>query len=1497
MSPASAAPRKSVQILVWLFAAFAVLGVAALTSLPAAGSALDAASAPATTTTTTSTTSTAMQVPQTAAVDTNTALEPMAPLAATDDEEDTGSNQDTSTCNTGAGTASYLPAMRWSDFSLSLWDDGFIVKANAILSSFASFLFFVGDIMWKILFFFLNFGITFQPLCTTAGTINTVVADLGMMASWFIIPVFGLFIFKHIRSLARMQLGRIIGGVIALAAIVGSLFFITDTAKGVEGEDNETILTTTGTVPWMADTLMGFFSTAYTSVSGISGVFGTTEGTRAAAFYDTNSAGQTTCNEYVGHLYDKYDGSLGDNSGSTQAGVMIQMSTIWEKAYLSSWIKAQFGPGSKNGNFFPAQVACRHLETTVETSNAEKENLFNDAHGLEYNVIDTGLVYLMQPLGDIYRLPTDMLWAGCQYVDDEWVLSPGASQAVKDENFPCSDKWRDGGGDSDRLPMNTKDGVFKGKNELVKQLSQNNTILYLETGEDDIKKFIGYEPDRDAPANRGGFDAATSLGWFRDFASASIGGNIGDRIGQGLISAVIGVIYLWTFGPAALGLTIVGFALLVLLALVPLALLLWAFGQQSGPKLLKLTGAATAVTFVFGLMLSLLSTLIDMFNTVVTSIVGETGFISQILLAAAPIAAVLILKKVLQMMGLGNITSLSGALGLTSAMAAKAAGSRNPDRVSNAANRSMDAAKRAGLSGARGLGAGLAAMRKGGPSPLQRLAEGRMGQSALGRKAIAGMQNAANKAKRAKDAMGSITKDRVQSAAEEFGQSRAGHALNRGKQAFTNSRFNQGLQKAAGVVGGLAKNKTARYGAALTAGAGVGVAAGAFSAGAIPLAVAATGALPITRAVARKANHNRLMKSGRFKEDEDGNLILKDDSGNDIVGARQLAYARANGLMSKADVANQRIADRALRNMSPEEQGLYTSNFERAQIAGLPASQAHAAAKKQAIEARNYISKLKTPEEREAALKTYTHLTLDAVRSSQNGGASAGGMHPGFAGYDNEIARQIGLETIASKLGVEKDQIVLGTHGIAVPAATLAETRMANGAPVLGDDASLELASHPALYLDSATVKRGSSETDEQYSARITATLAARGLLDDNGKAVDVFKAHGVDVQTAEGARRVNAWLEGGNDQLLSSIEYTKVKGEDGMVKAAQKWANDNTLDHAERQWGYMMNVMGTREMALNDTADIGKIPVAVDASNLNLQAKPTPDIARSLGKIQLDQADVATQVIPVQADADTQVIPMQAASGTSGTPTQRISVATAEAQAANASAGNRSVIQELVTPVTLEETVTHMRSRRAHMSEWIEEVGNNASPTPLEDRMRDAARSLQGVQDMEREIGQMLEGLRSSTYARAALSVDHFAASNPEQASHSQLKIMSEKALDRAKQESEDRESILSRKLSDLFRSTSVAQNSPHDDERRQAFRDVAQKLTDIEETAKALYQEEEKTAREMREAAHAAFSQLGEALEAGTASHRGPNRSVVKSTSYLEDMARRRNEEFSDA
>ena len=96
----------------------------------------------------------------------------------------------------------------------------------------------------------------------------------------------------------------------------------------------------------------------------------------------------------------------------------------------------------------------------------------------------------------------------------------------------------------------------------------------------------------------------------------------------------------------------------------------------------------------------------------------------------------------------------------------------------------------------------------------------------------------------------------------------------------------------------------------------------------------------------------------------------------------------------------------------------------------------------------------------------------------------------------------------------------------------------------------MELAAHPALYLDRETLKREVSESDEQYSARITASMIVVVLSRmTSGNAIDVFSAHGIDVNTSSGAQRVQKWLDGGRDDVLGSIEYTKVKGEDQFLQ------------------------------------------------------------------------------------------------------------------------------------------------------------------------------------------------------------------------------------------------------------------------------------------------------------------------------------------------------------
>ncbi|MGO2090834.1 MAG: hypothetical protein ACTH34_03085, partial [Microbacterium gubbeenense] len=162
----------------------------------------------------------------------------------------------TGTCNQAADSGTYLPATRWGEFQLSGWDNGFIIKTQAMMSSVASFFFYLGDLAWKALFFLTNFGVTFHPLCTTAMSINSIVGDLAIVGAWFLVPAFLFWLAKNRKDLSSAgRRHRVIGSVLTFSFMFAGLFFIADKSEAVDGKTNEEILNTVGTVPWMANSL------------------------------------------------------------------------------------------------------------------------------------------------------------------------------------------------------------------------------------------------------------------------------------------------------------------------------------------------------------------------------------------------------------------------------------------------------------------------------------------------------------------------------------------------------------------------------------------------------------------------------------------------------------------------------------------------------------------------------------------------------------------------------------------------------------------------------------------------------------------------------------------------------------------------------------------------------------------------------------------------------------------------------------------------------------------------------------------------------------------------------------------------------------------------------------------------------------------------------------------------------------------------------------------
>lgn len=1583
------------KVLIWLFALATLLGIGfmswsgsqnALAVSDYSATATYSANAPDITTST-------MSVNQ-SVTDMNFA----APAVTTDGAS---TNATVGVCVPGQDTrTTALPALRWSDFQLSLWDDSLVVKTQAILSGAASAFFYVGDLAWKFLLTITNFGVTFEPLCKVASPVNSIVAKVGTIMSWAIVPAFIVWGLSQRKNFTRGRMQKMLPSFVSFLLFTGGVFYMTDTARSVEGASNTTVLTTPGTAPWLGNKIVGGFATAYTSVTQISGMAGV-DTADVSAFLDGKASNsdpnKLSCRAFVNGtadqrgawgLYGQYTNEMGALASKPQAAMMSQLSKVWEQAYLSSWIRAQFGTQTEGDKQFGSRAACRHLEATVADSNEDKAQLFLDAQGSvamgwsRDQVINSGLVHFMQPIGETFRLPNDMVWAACVYKEDGWQLAPGVDGTSgklgeqSKKNLQCSAEKDGEGAGSGLGPANgnSSQNANKKLEDVVNELGQKNSMIYLETGESDVKKFIGYEEDGKQ---------------FRSFALASIGENMGTRISQGLVAMVVSFIYLWAFGPMAAGLVIAAIAMLILLALVPGTLWLLSIGSAGGLKLAKLTGAVMGASFFFGLVLSFMTLIMDLMVGLVKDIIGIEGFFAQLVLAAVPIAVVLLLRRLLSMLGFGNVMSMSGSLGFaTTAAAAAVGGNRGARSVADAFNKAggkAGGAFGAGTAGARRVvGTGASMLSKNGRSALQKRIEDRLGATALGRRVQAGASKAASAARAAKTVAGAEARQM----GEALGMTAPGRKVvgaanavaglaNAGKDKVVGAARAAGAAVAASPIGkasktiaSLAGNKQVRYAAALGAGGTAAVAAGVAGPAALGLAAAAAGAVPAYSMFKRKLLANDQVQSGiaakygiseaEAKQGLASPYAMKDDEGNLVTSPRELAASRNMGLMEKADRINMNRAKQAISQMSPQELQQLSADFHPTQVAGLPTTSKADQASKQALSARRYISRIEDPELRKQAINEFTEEQLNAVRAAQHGAKSPDGINTAFGGFDNEIARQLGKQTLAAKLNIDESDIVMGMHGLAVPAPSITGKRLPNGAPSLPEGVSMDLAGHPALYMDQETLRRERNETDEQYAARITASMSARGLIADDGKAVNVLQAHGIDTDTAAGAARVEAWLGGGRDELLSSIEYRSVKGESQIQRAAQKWSNDHTIDIAERQWDRMVVAQEIRTEALNDLRHMDDIAVALkpvssatgDAPRFEVSLDPKAQALESTrmhtnGVVQVDPERIGLHGIQVpagniQVDAQTEQLPAVSIEGRMGTvnpavdaanqvvniapaaagaahqvvnvdapavgganhavnvaapsvngATPTVNVATQALNPANPATTRMPTVElngNLLESVTLKDVTQAFSSRVAGMRGSIQAVAIAQSHDESLEAQRRAASDFRHLESMDKEAKQILNGLAASTYARAHLKVDHYAATYAGQVSVSQLKRRSAEALQQAESEVANRSETISRKMKELFRYAKVAQHAASEEDRKLALKSAGEQMSQLEETMRALYAEERKAAEELASETEAAFEQMDEMLASGNPGFTKPGHSVISSASILSQMKEQR-------
>ena len=1088
-----------------------------------------------------------------------------------------------------ANAASPLPALRWQSFGLSHSTSGFFGQFSAGILNLISILFHISALMWSVLIQFLEFGLSFKPLCYTAPSVNSMTAIVGRYSAFFLVPALVYALWVGRKHLFGGNLTKGLAGVGAILLAFGATFYVTDRADVAErtaGNDPSAIIQTTGTMPWVLANITQVFSgvnsAITTSLGDMSEVAAGQVSGRAAdsaaAFYDgASETNELTCAAFDEGLVKLYEDQVIDSGIANPAG-MVTMNELWERAFLSNWMTAQMGPGSAHDNEYPAMVACRVLESRVEGPPIEKAQTFLNAYeaaGVNAalpkasEIVESGQVYLMHPgLSSQAQTYAGFAWAYCgDYKGGKWNPTSGAAEMKRSDDISCNsgDDEKKGGtilGET-LEPASNDDGPLAAANEMVNSSGKN--VHKFDDGEDSIDDRIGQSIESED---------------LREWAFHYIGAREGTRMLSGILALVTSVLYLWSFGPAALGLVIAGVGMILLATIVPLSLVLWGIGKEVGKRMLALTGATALATFLFTLVLSFLAAIVSILTNFVLVLFPDGGSSTtrQLFLAALPVVALFLVRWAMRKMGLPNMTSLAGSLGMVSGLAAKTAGDQ---KLTGTTTSLGDRFSRKGMQDAKKA-------RQRDPSAVQRSLGDRFRNNALAQRV--GNSVLGNAAKH----VGLAAKDTI------------GH----GKDVAAD-HFNRlpGVQTAKEVGKSLAKTKSGKYGAAALGLAAVG--------GAAPVALLGMGAAGLAAA----GGEHGLTKF--------------------IDGRLNPARLSASAARRRATRASQSLNDSEIASMSP--------GYERGQVAGIETTHDAKAAERDATRFRHHLDRIPDPKERDQILSNYVDNNMGMLRARQNGAKSVGGLNTTFSGFESVLAQADAQFSAAQQMGLAEQGVIVSSHGLIAPAAvTLAE----NGAPKLPATATLATASHPIHYLDEATVRRQDQEDDDAYMARIHASMVARGLVDTEGKVVDVFATKGIDINTSSGATRVEEWLAGGQDEELASLQFAPVKGEHRVVSKALSWSNQESGTMMERQWeqanqaaelqgemlstlrnpGHVVITGGTTPDGKDMTTTLDTVhqSLALDLSRMtdDLEVASTPDAVSSVLSRMSEVEDRAKQVI-----------------------------------------------------------------------------------------------------------------------------------------------------------------------------------------------------------------------------------------------------------------------------
>lgn len=537
-----------------------------------------------------------------------------------------------------------LPAWRWSNFTLESASDTGFLNANGTLfsisSNIATFAFFLANLLWTALLGLMKFGLSTNFLDSMAAQINTAVFTISNKLWPFLGLIWAVVLFRGVRYALKGHIQKALIGAVGFSIAAGAFLYVGNNSENAKSSAVQ------GTLPWMAQKVVGTLDSAGSTLYTGFGISNSDNYTPAGRGNQGIKGDVLTCDNYINQLYASYTASNGGNSSSVadpkvrNIASLSLMSKLWQTTFYNSWVTAQFGPTQPNAAIsdLGGRVACHQVETNSGIPSTEQAAIGVKAYG------DIPLSpKLYGPYSDdrVKRMSMTA-WAACQYVGGWSATAPFKGQlsanTISDETCakPANESGMAGGISDAKHPFNI---YWENRGKMAETVEQSE--------------------------GRGvsNADLRASKVW----NEAYYGGNAGDRITQGALAFIVSLFFFLSLGFVALGLVAAQFMLILLLILAPITIIFLALGSPQGMRLVKLTGTTAASKFLFVVLIGFLAEVITLGQSLIATVGSGSGVFNQLLYGIMPIIALVIVKKLLSNMGLGDIMKPTGALSFMAA--------------------------------------------------------------------------------------------------------------------------------------------------------------------------------------------------------------------------------------------------------------------------------------------------------------------------------------------------------------------------------------------------------------------------------------------------------------------------------------------------------------------------------------------------------------------------------------------------------------------------------------------------------------------------------------------------------------------------------------------------------------------------------------------------------------------------------------------------------------